>query len=202
MRFRDVYLVPWKLEEEPIRIEDLPASAFDSVEERARVAALLERHNQSLSVSPELNQEFADLARERIARHPLRTYLWVPLGRAATLWFTPRIELLPFSGRLWPPGRQWEEDPVDFFVTVVLGLLNFWYVGLALAGAWWTACRQDEEKAQRRWALALLVAFILVRTGFLTQVETPEPRYVLECFPALLALAAQIWAKTHACAAP
>jgi hypothetical protein len=31
--------------DEPIRMEDIPASAFDSAEERARVAALLEQYN-------------------------------------------------------------------------------------------------------------------------------------------------------------
>jgi hypothetical protein len=31
---------------------------------------------------------------------------------------------------------------------------------------------------------------VLLRTVFLTTVETPEPRYVLECFPVVLALGA------------
>ena len=44
-----------------------------------------------------------------------------------------------------------------------------------------------------RTAVMLLVVFMVVRTAFLTQVETPEPRYVLECFPALLALGALVW---------
>ena len=35
----------------------------------------------------------------------------------------------------------------------------------------------------------LLLAWILLRTAYLTTVETPEPRYVLECFPALFVLA-------------
>jgi len=193
VRFRDVYLTVWKLEDEPIRIEALPAAAFDSAEERAHVAALLEGYNDALSVSPDVDHEFAQIARERTARHPLRTYLWIPLGRMATLWFTPRIELLPYSGRLWPPGRRWEDDPVDFSVTLAFGLLNFLYLGLALAGA-------------RRWrnrpAVALLAAFILVRTMYITQVVTPEPRYVVECFPAVLALAALAWAKPLARPAP
>ena len=188
-RFRDVYLVPWKLEEKRIHIEDLPAAAFDSAEERARVAALLERYNQTLAISAETDREFAAIARERTARHPLRTYLWIPLDRAATLWFTPRIELLPYSGHLWPLRQQWEEDPIDFSVTVAFALMNVLYVVLALAGAWrWRA----------RPGPALLVAFILVRTAFMTQVETPEARYVLECFPAVLALAALVWAKPQA----
>ena len=42
-------------------------------------------------------------------------------------------------------------------------------------------------------AIALLATFILLRTAFLTTLETPEPRYALVCYPALLALAAQVF---------
>jgi hypothetical protein len=35
----------------------------------------------------------------------------------------------------------------------------------------------------------------VMRTAFLTTIETPEPRYVLVCFPIVLALAAQILAQ-------
>jgi hypothetical protein len=43
----------------------------------------------------------------------------------------------------------------------------------------------------------LIFAFVLIRTAFLTQLQTCEPRYVLECFPALLAVGAQLgrWPK-------
>jgi hypothetical protein len=44
--------------------------------------------------------------------------------------------------------------------------------------------------AAGRAVLAFFFLYILVRTAFLTTLETPEPRYVLVCFPALLALAA------------
>ncbi len=197
VRFRDVYQVAWKLEDQPIHVEDAPASAFDSAEERARVAALLERYNESLTMSPEIDAGFAQIARERTARHPLRTYLWVPLGRMATMWFTPRTELLPVSGHLWPLGEQWSDDPTDVSVTVFLGLLNFFYVGLGLAGLWFALRRREKTPAQH-FGLALLAMFILLRTAFLTQIETPEPRYVIPCFPALLALAALLWARARA----
>jgi 4-amino-4-deoxy-L-arabinose transferase-like glycosyltransferase len=186
VRYGEAFLVYYKLEDEPIRMEDIPASAFDSAEERARVAALLEQYNKATTVTPELDDGFAQLARERTARHPLRTYLRIPLRRAVSLWFTPRIDLTPLSGRLWPPGEQWGEDPLSFAVTVALVLLNLFYLGLAVIGAW------------RWWAgspVVLLVAFILVRTAYITQVETSEPRYVLVCFPAVLALAALAWAN-------
>jgi hypothetical protein len=40
--------------------------------------------------------------------------------------------------------------------------------------------------------------FIVVRTIFFSiYVEAPEPRYVLECFPAIIALAAEPFARTR-----
>ena len=36
-RYRDVYLSVWKIGEEPVNIGDLPSSAFDSAEEKARI---------------------------------------------------------------------------------------------------------------------------------------------------------------------
>ena len=193
VRYRDVYLVSWRIDGEAVPITDIPPAAFDSPDERARVAALLDRYNQTLAMSPDDDREFAELARERTARHPLRTYLRVPSQRAATLWLTPRVDLLPMSGHLTPLGERWREDPVDFGVTVLLGALNFFYVGLAIAGL---RCCLGASKALppgARTALAILVAFVLLRTLFLTQVQTPEPRYVLECFPVVFVLAAFCW---------
>jgi hypothetical protein len=44
----------------------------------------------------------------------------------------------------------------------------------------------------------MLVCFVLVRTAFLTTIETPEPRYVLVCYPALIALAAHVFSRRKA----
>jgi hypothetical protein len=187
VRFRDVYLVVWKLEDEPIYVSDLPASAFDSEQERERVGAMLAKYNEQLYVPPELDEEFARLARERTLRHPARTYLWVPLSRAGTIWFTPRVELLPYSGQLFPISQQWNEDPQDFLVTSAFGLLNALSIGLALLGAW------RNRTCRGVW---LLACYLVIRTSFLTQIEAPEPRYVMVCYPALLSLAALYWIKS------
>ncbi len=64
-------LSPWKLEDEQISVDDLPPSAFDSPEERARVARLLAKYNDTLDVDPALDNQFGEVARERTARHPL-----------------------------------------------------------------------------------------------------------------------------------
>jgi hypothetical protein len=188
-RFRDVYLVPWKLNDEAIYVEDIPARAFDTPAEKAEVAAILETYNEELTLTAAEDAEFGKLARERTTRHPMRTYVWVPAARAVTLWFTPRTELLPVSGTVFPLGKSWREDPVDQSVTVGLFLLNVIYVGLAVWGGVFLWRRGPAVRP----AVGLLVIFVTVRTAFLTTLETPEPRYVLVCFPILMALAAQVF---------
>ena len=186
-RFRDVYLTQWKVNEEEIAIDELPAYAFDSQDEKERMADLLDEYNEALTIDPPLDQGFREIARERTARHPLRTYVTVPLLRTLTLWFTPRVELLPSSGHLWPLREEWQDDRPDFLVTLGLSVVNVMYIALALAGTW---------LARRRPGWALLILFCVVRTLFFVKfVETPEPRYVLECFPAMIALAAQVFAS-------
>jgi 4-amino-4-deoxy-L-arabinose transferase-like glycosyltransferase len=185
-RFRDVYLTQWKVNEEEIAIDQLPPYAFDSQDEKERMADLLDEYNEALTIDPPLDQGFREIARERTARHPLRTYVTVPLLRTLTLWFAPRVELLPSSGHLWPLREEWQDDRPDFLVTLGLSVVNVIYIALALAGAW---------LARRRPGWALLILFCVVRTLFFVKfVETPEPRYVLECFPAVIALAAQVFA--------
>ena len=115
---------------------DIPAQAFDSPQERARVARMLDPYNDTLTLSREQDAEFGEIARERTAAHPLRTYLKIPLLRSLAMWFTPRVELLPYSSPLWPFANEWENDRLDFLVTLGLALLNSAYVVLALAGAW------------------------------------------------------------------
>ena len=193
-RFRDVYLVPWKLNDEPIEVDEIPPRAFGSPAEKERVAMILEQYNNDLTLTPEEDAAFAKLARERTAQHPLRTYLGLPAARALTLWFTPRIELLPLSGTVFPVAQSWEDDPIDQCVTAGLFLLNVVYIG----AAFWGAVRLWRSAPAARAAIILLAAFLMLRTAFLTTLETPEPRYVLMCYPMLLALAAQLFAMPEA----
>jgi hypothetical protein len=193
-RVRDCYLVPWRLNEEAIFVEDIPSRAFDSPEEKQRVGAILEQYNDDLTLTSEEDAVFAQLARERTARHPLRTYVWLPAARAVTIWFTPRIELLPVSGHVFPLAQMREDDPVDQEVTSLFFVLNLLYIGL---GVWGTVQLWLWNPAARA-AITFLALFILLRTAFLTTLETPEPRYVLVCFPALIALGAQVFARRSA----
>ena len=189
-RFRDVYLSLWKLDDEAIPIGDLPRAAFDTPQERARVAAILDRYNNTLTLTRAQDRAFGEIARERTAREPLRTYVKIPLLRSLALWFTPRIELLPVSGELRPFATEWDEDREDVLVTLGFFALNVFYIGLALIGAW---------IARGRPGWGILIAFILLRTLYIACfVETVEPRYVLECFPAVIALAAQAFSRRQA----
>jgi hypothetical protein len=192
-RFRDVYLVPWKLNDEAINVADIPDRAFDTTEERERVAAILESYNTELTLSPAEDAAFGQLAHQRTARHPLRTYVWLPLARGITMWFTPRIELIPVSGTVFPLWQSWQDDKIDQSVTVGLFLLNIIYVALGV----WGAVNLWRRSPAVRPAVALLLTFILLRTAFLTTLETPEPRYVLVCFPVLIALEAQVFARPN-----
>jgi hypothetical protein len=198
VRFRDVYLTSWKLDSEAIQVADIPDSAFDSAEERARVTKLIAEYNEKCcDFTTQWDEQFGQLARERTARHPLRTYFTVPFMRVFTLWFTPRIDLLPYGGNLWPPSTAYEDDPEDFSITLMLFVLGIAYVALAAAG-FTRAFRGRLLSASQWYAVSLLVTFCIVRTAFFIHVETPEPRYVLECFPAIFALSALCWLRRPA----
>jgi len=186
-RMRDVYLSTWNVNEAAISLDDLPSSAFDSAAERARVGELLREHNERLAMSPEIDRQFAEIARERTARDPLRTYLKIPTLRGLAMWFTPRVELLPVSGNLWPWWQEWDEDRVDVVTTLFFGAVNLSFVLIAIVGAW---------RSRHRPGVSFLVLFIAIRTIFFAYfADTSEPRYVLECFPALIALGAQFFGQ-------
>lgn len=181
VRYRDVYLFPWKLYGGRISPGDLPNSATDSPQEKAEVVALLREYNQGPQMTPAIDHRFAMLAQERTRRDPLRTYVWVPIARVFTMWFTPRLELLPVRCE-WRPEKDvpWREQ-TSFLFTVTLELAAVVYIGLGLAGAW----------RRRGDAIAVaLILFVVIRTLLMTQLQTVEPRYVVICFPIVIAFAA------------
>jgi hypothetical protein len=87
--------------------------------------------------------------------------------------------------------RTWEDDPVDQSITILLSVLNIVYITLAL----WGAFRLWRRVPSAIPIVLFFAAFVLLRTAFLTTVEAPEPRYTLVCFPVLIALAAQLFAR-------
>jgi hypothetical protein len=68
------------------------------------------------------------------------------------------------------------------------------YVAIAVAGGMRIFVKHLLTGPQL-WAVAMLIGFCVLRTTFITRVEAPEPRYVLECFPIIYALGAFLWAR-------
>jgi hypothetical protein len=178
-----VHEIYWHSGEEPIDAGLLPQRAFDSREEYDRTRALIDSYNVDKDVSPELDAQFQQLASERIARRPLRYYVELPLLRIADMWLRPRTEVLDIESRWW----EFSEHPDESAWALALAALNLFYLLAAVVG-WW------------RWRPGIggliLIGFILLRSAFLGTLENPEPRYVLECFPAVLALAGGAFARS------
>ena len=98
----------------------------------------------------------------------------MPVLRVADMWLRPRTELLWIELRWWEYGKHHAET--EF--AAAYAALNLAYIILALIGLYrWP-----------RFAGAMLI-FILLRCALLATIEAPEPRYTLECFPMLIALA-------------
>jgi 4-amino-4-deoxy-L-arabinose transferase-like glycosyltransferase len=139
--------------------------------------------DQSVEMTPEIDAGFAQLARERVAHHPFRYYVWLPLKRAHTLWFDTHSQYYPFEGELLPLDdldytiHQQYWLPLFAFLTLIYSLLGIW-------GGYFLW--QTRDFNARLWVL-LAALMVLIRVGFFATLENPEPRYVVEVFP-LLAL--------------
>jgi 4-amino-4-deoxy-L-arabinose transferase-like glycosyltransferase len=188
VRYGDAYRVTWALGKKPIEMNALPAAAFDSDEERALVAILLASYNGDLDMTPALDRKFEQLAHERAAAHPVRTFVLIPTKRAFAIWFSPRVDVLQYSGKLRSPAEDHHANATEFDVTLLFWILDFVYIGLALAGAW---CYRGNP------GCALIVVFLVIRTALFTQLTTVEPRYVVVCFPAIAALGALAFVKSN-----
>ncbi len=169
----DIY---WRVPGEEVDADKLPSRAFDSDLQRAWTHGLFKLYNQSQKMTPELDAQFRSLAEQRIAADRLRYYVWLPLLRVVDMWLRPRTEALPLNSRWW----EFREDPKDSAIGGALGAANLVLIVLAVLGA---------LRGQVRFAGTMLV-WIVLRSAFLSTLENPEPRYVLECYPAVLVLAA------------
>ncbi|HEY6843111.1 MAG TPA: hypothetical protein VI391_03010 [Thermoanaerobaculia bacterium] len=84
--FQYVREFEWSLDSSEIDITHAPPGAFDSPAERQRVAALFNKYNDDGEMTPALDAQFGEIARERIARNPLRFYVVLPIERASSMW--------------------------------------------------------------------------------------------------------------------
>jgi 4-amino-4-deoxy-L-arabinose transferase-like glycosyltransferase len=174
----------WKVPGDALDISKLPSRAFDSAEQRRETEQLFADYNVNRELTPEIDAHFNALAAARIHDSALRYYVWLPALRIADMWLRPRVELLPSDPRWW----EFDDDPLWLTVSIVFGLINLVYVGLAAAGT---------LRSRAVYGIGLLLVFLLLRSLFLGSLENPEPRYTLECYPVVLVLAAAFFARNN-----
>ncbi len=174
--FVSTYQVYWPVPGSPLQLSELPDRAFDSPAQYEETAALASKYNDRDNASdilPDVDQGFARLAERRIDAHPLRYYLWLPLGRLTDMWLRPRVENLNIDLDWWVYAHHNAETRFSW----AYAGLNAFYLVLGTVGLW---------LRPRFWKAML--AYMLLRSALLLTVEAPETRYTLEAFPMLFAL--------------
>jgi 4-amino-4-deoxy-L-arabinose transferase-like glycosyltransferase len=173
----------WKVPGDTLELHNLPARAFDSPGQQRETEQLFADYNREKDDTPEIDARFATLASARVHDAPLRYYVWLPALRIADMWLRPRTELLPSDPAWW----KFDDDPVWLTVSIVFGLINLFYVALAIAGV--LRARPVVH------GMGLLLLFVLLRSLFLGTLENPEPRYMLECYPVMIVAAAALFSQ-------
>jgi len=172
--FVSTYDIYWNVPGGPLNLSKLPARAFDSPEQRAETEAVAKAYDENgQDFSLDIDALFAKLAAERAETHPLRTHIWLPLGRMVDMWLRPRVENLPIDLDWWVYKHHYAETRFSW----AYAALNALYLLLGVAGL----CLRPKF-----WPSMLL--YFVLRSALLMTVEAPEGRYTLECFPMLFAL--------------
>jgi hypothetical protein len=173
--FISTYQIYWNVPGNAFAVPDLPLRAFDSPAQQAETTALANDYEDNgEDFSPGLDARFAALARARAAAHPLRYYLWLPLGRLADMALRPRVDNLPIDLDWWVYAHHHAETEFGW----AYAALNALYLALGVAGL----CLRP------RFAWALLAYMLLRGVVLALTVAAPETRYTLEWFPPLFAL--------------
>ena len=165
----------WAGNSDRIDPADLPLRAIDSAAQEQETHRLLQDYNSITTLTPEIDDRFAQLAQERIRAHPFRYYVTLPLLRLADMWLRPRVETMNIHLRWW----QYAQHPAETGLALFFGALNLAYLATALLGA-----------LRRPRMTGAMVSLIILRSLLLATLEAPEPRYTLECFPVVIVLAA------------
>lgn len=187
--YSQIVSVSWKVGSSDLDIGDIPRYAFDDRAQFDKVNQLFNDYNtHNHEVTREWDAQFRALADEAYRRHPLRCYVLLPFARTADMWFQPRTEAIVLGDHGWD-----DDERVQGAITISLAALNAALVLAALFGL---------LRARRQPHVALLWAFLVVRSAFLGLAGVCEQRYTVECIPFALVLAAGwlagVFTKKHA----
>jgi hypothetical protein len=167
------YEIYWNVPGDVLDVTELPNRAFDSPAQYAETSALAADYNShGMELTAAIDARFGKLAEERIKADPLRSFVWLPLGRLADMWLRPRVENLDIDLDWWVYSHHRRETEFSWAyaglnaVYLILGV-----IGLCMRPRFWGA----------------LLAYVVLRSALLLTVEAPETRYTLECFPMLFA---------------
>ena len=137
-------------------------------------------------LTPELDAAFGQIAKERIARHPFRYYVLLPLRRAHALWFNTHSDFYPFVGNALPLLSPENNRAENFWLPIFAVLVGI-YTVLGVGGL--VLLTMNGGFAERVWVLLVALIFIARLVLFSNGVSV-EPRYVVEFFPFLAAAGA------------
>jgi len=210
--FVSTYDIYWNVPGDKLDVSKLPSRAFDSTAQYAETAALAADYNShGMEITPDIDARFDKLAEERIAAHPLRYYVGLPLGRVADMWLRPRVENLNIAPDWWVYARHHIDTEFSWAYVALNALyLLLGITGLCLRlrcfkrnpsnsahlekvrGGFFLMKKPLEERASvyissdsAVWGAPL--AYMVLRSALLLTVAAPEARYTLECFPMLFA---------------
>lgn len=171
--YASTFQIYWPVPDESFDVSDLPERAFGSPAERAEVEMIAQAYAKSGDrISPALDARLERLAEQRIRRHPVRYYLWLPLGRLADMTLRPRVETMNIDLDWW----AYRMHPGETVFCWAYGGLNLIYFALGAVGLW---------LRPRFWKA--LLAYVLLRCALLLTIAGPEDRYTVEFFPILCA---------------
>jgi hypothetical protein len=162
---------------------DLPKSAFDNDEERRRFEQIMGEARITGHLTSKGYNMFEELGRERIARNPLRYYVFVRVYNAVSLWVNLETgEYVPqWFSRL---PRLLSKMGVGFFLALRVLIMFFGIIG--------SFKLYQGRRAKRNWQWSFLwlgMCFAGVQTLLLgIYLSTAVPRYVAPAWPFLLAL--------------
>jgi hypothetical protein len=138
----------------------------------------------AVEMTPQIDAGFAQIASERVARHPGRFYVWLPIKRVGTMWLNTHAQYWPFDGELFPIDELDHETHQQFWLPLFAGL-TWLYTVVGIVGGW--VLWRSRKFAARKWLL-LAMLLIFLRLVLLSTLESPEARYTVEFFPLLAVL--------------